>query len=178
MHYRHLKYYTALLGIGCYSQTSWEQRLNKWKYLSWEERSSMPPDLFCSFTPIFCSLSFKELFIHAQIFPLSFSVHWKGLGKGLLQRHRAVNEISLIYLFVDAFSQLQDTFKERLPFTPFKIECVYLILYSYSFIFLPHEDTEFTDLKSPWPFLEPFLKFIFIFSNLQLSGTKVYFRPI
>lgn len=69
-------------------------------------------------------------------------------AKGLLQRPKAINEISLIYVIVDAFSKITFcSFQNKMCLS----HPLFLQLH-----FLPHEDTEFTDLKSPWPSLEPF----------------------
>lgn len=86
-------------------------------------------------------------------------------AKALLQRHRAINEISLIYVFVDAFSQFTFcSFQNRMHLS----HPLFLQLH-----FLPHEDTEFTDLNLS----RTFLKFIFTFSILQSTGIRAYFRP-
>lgn len=69
-------------------------------------------------------------------------------------------------MFVDAF---------RLPFAPFKTECVYLITASF-FASWRHD---FTDLKSPWPSLEPFQSLFLHFClmvnrNAGLFQTNLY----
>lgn len=88
-----------------------------------EETNSMLPRLFDSlnlpFIPLFCFLSFKDIFIQAVIFPLGCSVIWKFTGKGFSDVLEIQEELSIkstSFTFVDASKQPQIFFKWRPPF--------------------------------------------------------------